>query len=172
MKSKSHRLIYNSRSRRTFNRKKHSSPKAWVIKAIAQEETHSSDQMWKKEPTAEYQFNERLRRIRFLRKHGKTDPELLLIADCLEQCEPRNRCYSGACPECGRLFQRFYVRQSKGVIRDIIEHEGRQLIALCIIPSIRISSSRSIRQILHHQFSASNKSRPRRRWNKLRNWRR
>ena len=134
MKSKSHRLIYNSRSRRTFNRKKHSSPKAWVIKAIGREETHSSDQMWKKEPTAEYQFNERLKRIRFLRKHGKTDSELLLIADYLEQCEPRNRCYSGACPECGRLFQRFYVRQSKGVIRDIIEPEGRQLIALCVIP--------------------------------------
>ena len=91
--------------------------------------------MWKKEPTAEYQFNERLRRIRFLRKHGKIDPELLLIADCLEQCEPRNRCCSGACPECSRLFQRFYVRQSKKPIRDIIAREGYELIGICIIPS-------------------------------------
>ena len=91
--------------------------------------------MWKKEPTAEYQFNERLRRIRFLRKYGKKDPELLLIADCLEQCEPRNRCCSGACPECSRLFQRFYVRHSKKPIRDIIAREGKELIGICIIPS-------------------------------------
>ena len=134
MKSRLHCPINNSRSRRTSNRKKHSSPKAWVIKAIAQEETHSSDQMWKKEPSAEYQFNERLKQIRFLRKHGKTDLELLLIADCLEQCEPRNRCCAGACPECSRLFQRFYVRNSKRPIQDIIAYEGRELIAICIIP--------------------------------------
>jgi hypothetical protein len=91
--------------------------------------------MWKKEPTAEYQFNERLRRISFLRKHGTKDPELLLISDCLEQCEPRNRCCSGACPECSRLFQRFYVRHSKKPIRDIIAREGNELIGICIIPS-------------------------------------
>lgn len=70
-----------------------------------------------------------------MRKHRTTDPELLLIADCLEQCEPKNRCYSGACPECGRLFQRFYVRRSKNIIRDIIADKGKELIALCIIPS-------------------------------------
>ena len=50
MKSKSQRLIYNSKSRRELSPKKHSSAKAWVIKAIAQEETRSSDQMWEKEP--------------------------------------------------------------------------------------------------------------------------
>ena len=50
-------------------------------------------------------------------------------------CKQNNRCYSGACPECGRLFQRSYVRQLKGAIRDIIEPEGQQLIALSIIPS-------------------------------------
>ena len=79
--------------------------------------------------------DEQLKRIRFLRKHGKADPELLLIADCLEQCERRNRCCSGACRECGRLFQRFYVRRSKKPIRDIIAREGKELIGICIIPS-------------------------------------
>ena len=87
MKSRTDCLINNSGSRRKFNSKNYSNAKAWVIKAIAQEETHPSHQMWKKELTAEYQFNERLRRIRFLRKHGRADPELLLIADCLDQCE-------------------------------------------------------------------------------------
>ena len=79
--------------------------------------------------------NEQLKRIRFLQKHGKKDPALIVIADCLDQCEKRNRCYSGACLECGRLFQRFYVRRSKQVIRDIIAPEGKELIGICIIPS-------------------------------------
>ena len=135
MKIRPHFPIEIPRSRRKFNSKNYSNAKAWVIKAIAQEETHPSRQMWKKEPTAEFQFNERLRRIRFLRKHGTKDPELLLIADWLEQCEPRNRCFSGACPECSRLFQRFYVRHSKKPIRDIIAREGKELIGICIIPS-------------------------------------
>jgi hypothetical protein len=135
VKIRPHFPIEIPRSRRKFNSKHFSNAKAWVIKSIAQEETYPSDQMWKKEPTAEYQFNERLRRISFLRKHGTKDPELLLISDCLEQCEPRNRCCSGACPECSRLFQRFYVRHSKKPIRDIIAREGNELIGICIIPS-------------------------------------
>ena len=115
--------------------KKYSKAKAWVVKAIAEESKNPPDHMWKKKSTAEYQFNERLRQIRFLRKHGTKDPELLLISDCLEQCEPGNRCCSGACPECSRLFQRFYVRRSKKPIRDIIAREGKELIGICIIPS-------------------------------------
>ena len=78
MKSRSQFPINNSRSRRKFNRKKYSNAKAWVIKAIAQEETHPSDQMWKKEPTAEFQFNERLRRIRFSAKARKSGPRAII----------------------------------------------------------------------------------------------
>jgi len=91
--------------------------------------------MWKGEPSAETIFEEQLKRILFLRKHGKTDSELNSIADCLELCEPRNPCCSGACPQCSRLFQRFYVRRSRNVIRDIIAREGKELIGICIIPS-------------------------------------
>ena len=108
--------------------------KKWAVVAIKEERENPPHQMWKNEPTPEDRETERLKRVRFCRKHSKADPELNLIADCLESCGPRKPCYSGACPECGRLFQRFYVRQSKGVIRDIIEPEGRQLIALCVIP--------------------------------------
>ena len=135
MKSKPKIPISISRSRRKFSRKKYSNAKAWVVKAIAEESKNPPDHMWKKEPPADYQFNERLRRIRFLRKHGKSNSELNLIADCVEQCEPRNRCCSGACPECSRLFQRFYVRHSKKPIHDIIAREGNELIGICIIPS-------------------------------------
>ena len=152
MKIRPHFPIEIPRSRRKFNSKNYSNAKAWVIKSIAQEETYPSDQMWKKEPTAEYQFNERPRRIRFLRKHGTTDPELLLISDCLEQCEPRNRCCSGACPECSRLFQRFYVLHSKKLIRDIIAREGNELIGICIIPSTPIVRPGQLKDFLLSTF--------------------
>jgi hypothetical protein len=124
-----------SRSRRNFSPKNHSNAKAWVVKAIAEESNNPPDEMWKGEPSAEKISEEQLKRIRFLRKHGKTDSELNSIADCLELCEPRNPCCSGACPQCSRLFQRFYVRQSRNPIQDIIAREGKELIAICIIPS-------------------------------------
>ena len=127
-----------SRSRRKYGQKKYANVKAWVVKAIAEKSNNPPHQMWKGEPSAETISEEQKRRIKFLRKHGKHDPELLLIADCLEQCDSRSPCCSGACPQCSRLFQRFYVRHSKRPIRDIIAPEGRKLIALCIIPSSQL----------------------------------
>jgi hypothetical protein len=135
VENKSCRQFNISRSRRKFSPKNYSNVKTWVIKAIAEESKNPPDRMWKNEPSAETISNEQLKRIRFLRKHGKTDSELNSIADCLELCEPRNPCCSGACPQCSRLFQRFYVRRSKRIIRDIIAREGKELIGVCIIPS-------------------------------------
>jgi hypothetical protein len=135
VKNKSCRPFNISRSRRTFNPKNYSNVKTWVVKAIAEERTNPPDRMWNGEPSAETISEEQLKRIRFLRKHGKSDSELNSIADCLELCEPRNPCCSGACPECSRLFQRFYVRQSRKPIQDIIAREGKELIGICIVPS-------------------------------------
>src|SRR5690349_14070052 len=98
--------------RNQFDSRKCSDVKQWVISAIRDEEQCPPDQIWKHEPTAEYIYEERLRRIKFLRKHSNTHLDALVIAKRLESCEPRHRCLSGACPECGRLFQRWFVRRS------------------------------------------------------------
>jgi hypothetical protein len=135
VKNKSCRPFNISRSRRKFSPKNYSNVKTWVVKAIAEESNNPPDRMWKGEPSAETISEEQLKRIRFLRKHGKTDPTLNLIVDRLDQCEKGNRCCSGACQQCSRLFQRFYVRQSRKTIQNIIAHEGKQLIGICIIPS-------------------------------------
>jgi len=108
--------------------------KPWVIAAIAEEEKKPDTQLWKKEPSADFQYEERLRRIRLLRKYEKDYPKCKMIADRLEACEPRERCCSGACPECGRLLQRWFVRKSKRLIRDEIDKPGYTLVALSIIP--------------------------------------
>ena len=123
------------RARKRFIPRQYSTAKAWVIKAITEESRNSPDKLWKGEPSAETISEEQLKRLRFLRKHEKSDSELNSNADFLELCEPRNPCCSGACPQCSRLFQRFYVRQSRKPIQDIIAREGKQLIGICIIPS-------------------------------------
>jgi hypothetical protein len=51
----------------------------------------------------------RERDARLLRRHGKGDPAALALADRLEDCSPRQRCISGACPECCRALQRWFV---------------------------------------------------------------
>ena len=58
--------------------------KPWIITAINNQDRKSLDQLWKNEPSAEYQKAERLKRVRFLQRHEKTDSELKLIADCLD----------------------------------------------------------------------------------------
>lgn len=120
--------------RQLKNRNLASKAKKWTAIAIDDEDQKPKNRRWRNEPSLEFQRGERLKRTRFCRKHAKTHPELHLIADCLEQCELNNRCYSGACPECGSLFQRFFVRKAKRVIRDIISPEGNTLFAVSIIP--------------------------------------
>jgi hypothetical protein len=158
VKTKPRFPINNSRSRKHCNSKNSSNVKAWVGKAIAEESKNPSDQMWKKEPSAEIISDEQAKRIRFLRKHGKTDPTLNLIADCLDQCEKGDRCFSGACLECGRLFQRFYVRHSKRSIRDIVAREGNELVGICIIPSSPLVRPGQIKHFSIYNFHRRIKS--------------
>jgi len=65
------------RSRRKFSPKNYSNVKTWVVKAIAEESNNPPHQMWKGEPSAETISEEQLKRIRFLRKHGKSNSELI-----------------------------------------------------------------------------------------------
>jgi len=88
-----------------------------------------------KEPTAEFAYKERVKRIKFLRKHGKTDPKAAVLAHRLESCESDQRCLSGACPECGRLFQRWFVRRSKKFIAKHISRPKHELVAVSVVPS-------------------------------------
>jgi hypothetical protein len=110
--------------------------KPWVIAAIEDEERFPPDQMWKKEPSAKYIYKARLRRIKFLRKYGNTHPDALIVAKRLESCDSTHRCFCGACPECGRLFERWFVRRSKKFIAGHIDNKGRELVTINIVPCI------------------------------------
>jgi hypothetical protein len=120
---------------REINSSKYPDFKAWVPKAIANEDQRSKTQLWPDEPTNEHQKIERRRLIRFFRKNGKNSSLIKAVANRLALCARNNRCCSGACPECGWLLQRWFVRKSKALIRDEVNKPGQQLVAISIIPS-------------------------------------
>ncbi len=107
-----------------------STVKAWVIKAIAEEDLRPRTQLWSGEPTYQRQKEESRRRARSFRRHRDET-----TADRLETCRPKSRCCSGACPECLWLLQRWLVRRSKGFINSIVDKNDRVLVAITIVPS-------------------------------------
>jgi hypothetical protein len=49
--------------------------------------------------------------VKRLRRFARQFPEAKKLAKILARCKRRRRCMSGACPECGRAFQRWFVSQ-------------------------------------------------------------
>ena len=73
---------------------------------------------WPDAPTAEAAKKARIRRIKRLRRFASQFPEAAKLAKILARCKRRRRCASGACPECGRAFQRFFVSEVKDLASD------------------------------------------------------
>jgi hypothetical protein len=55
----------------------------------------------------------RKRHIKRLKRFSPQLPEAAKLAKILARCKRRHRCMSGACPECGRAFQRWFVAELK-----------------------------------------------------------
>jgi hypothetical protein len=127
--------------------------KAYVIKAIAQEELYPDKRMWQNEPTAEEAEQERFKRIRFLRKFKSQDSRVIAVIKRLQNCELQNRCCSAACPVCSRLFQRWFVRRSKRLISNI-NNGNQELVAVCIVPRTSMVKPGEL-----NQFSIANMQR-------------
>ena len=122
-------------ARRKINSSKYPDVKPWVPKAIAKEDQKPRTQLWKGEPSEDDQSPERLRIVRLFRKYESEYPSLKLIADRLNQCRLENRCCSGACLECRRFLQRWFVRKSKSLIDSVIDKRDQRLVAISIIPA-------------------------------------
>ena len=114
----------------------------WVAAAIKDESQYSPEPLWKEEPTAEFAHDQRIKRIKFLRKHASTNAEANSLTDRLESCGPIARCPSGACPECGRIFQRWFARRSKRFIAKHLIKDHRELVAITIVPKLTVKSGK------------------------------
>src|SRR4051794_38631609 len=60
---------------------------------------------------------ERQKAIKTLRKHGVGNLEAKEVRKALEACTPKQRCLSGACPECTRALQRWFVESADRLLR-------------------------------------------------------
>jgi hypothetical protein len=105
----------------------------WATSLIVEEEHRPRGLLWKNEWTADQARSQLQKQIRFLQKHGDSNKVAQLLSDKLENCSRRHRCISGACPVCGWLFQRSWVRKSKLIIDRMREH-APDLIAITIVP--------------------------------------
>lgn len=91
--------------------------KPWLAEALSNERWFGEAGFtWKKSETAEIAQARRRAVVRFLKKHSRNEslaPSLAPILARIGSCAPNERCLSGACPECGRALQRYFVHQGK-----------------------------------------------------------
>jgi hypothetical protein len=121
--------------------------KLWVSEAVAKEGKMFDRPLWRGERTPDDEYDERLRRIKILRKYHDIHPQAETVADQLEDCERRTRCLSGACPECAHLLQRWFVRRSNRFISLYLDTPKADLVALSIIPGKSIARPSKLEKI-------------------------
>jgi hypothetical protein len=82
-----------------------------LFQALCQEHWFGDDDpAWTGALSSQKAAEKRLTCIIGLRRFGDgRNGVALVLADLLERCTPKRRCMSGACPECMRAFQRWFV---------------------------------------------------------------
>jgi hypothetical protein len=98
-----------------------------LVRLAISGEAHFGDgpPTWKHQPTSKSAIAERDTRARLLHRHGAES-----LMEILNACVPNNRCGSGACPECGRAMQRFFVREMRPLLRPT-----EDFVAVSVVPS-------------------------------------
>jgi hypothetical protein len=87
--------------------------------------------MWKGAPSAEQAADSSLRVVKRLRRFSGKFSAAKALADRLSNCNPDERCKSGACPECTRALQRWFVRSARRLVRDL--EPADELITVSIV---------------------------------------
>jgi hypothetical protein len=87
----------------------------------------NGDPSWQGAPTGEQAEERRLFCAKRLRRF-----EALELAARLKVCRPGERCGSGACPECGRAFQRWFVHSTTALISA--SDSSGDLVSVSIVP--------------------------------------
>jgi hypothetical protein len=80
-----------------------------IAEILTDEVWYRDDRPWDGAPPSEQAVRKRLANVKRLRRYAGKLWAAKATADRLAACEPRNRCMSGACPECTRAFQRWFV---------------------------------------------------------------
>jgi hypothetical protein len=110
---------------------------ALVDEILADERWYGDgDPHWPGAPTPKDAEKRRLFCARRLRRF-KLTPEALKLAARLKACRPGKRCKSGACPECGRAFQRWFVHSTTALI-SASDNSGDLVSVSIVFPKARV----------------------------------
>jgi hypothetical protein len=86
-----------------------------------------SEPVWTGSQSCQHALKKRMIWVTWLRRLGSSlDAAGPALADLLETCTSQHRCMSGACPECMRAFQRWFVTSIKS-LTQIAEHHNELL---------------------------------------------
>lgn len=126
-------------------------PSRWLIRALANKRWFTDHEPnWPHLPTAQEAREERKQRIRLLRKHKH-----YTVADALNRCAPRARCFSGCCPVCGRAFQRFIATSAHEILDQSNDYDVASVVGRVRVPTGQLSQFdlRSYRRRLESTLS-------------------
>jgi hypothetical protein len=102
---------------------------------LANEVWYGDDQPnWHRAPSAEEAVRKRLATVKRLRRFAGTLQSATAVAATLDACEPRNRCMSGACPECSRALQRWFVHSTERLTKGR-SSQGELVTASIVFPN-------------------------------------
>jgi hypothetical protein len=110
-----------TKDRRVPNRGEHRALLGAIVPAlvarVVRDERHYRDGTltWQDAPTSSNALKSRKRYIKRLRRFSLQSPEARRLAKVLASCGRHHRCMSGACPECARAFQRWFVAEVTGL---------------------------------------------------------
>lgn len=115
-----------------------------VIKSILNDErwygdgspqwTISAGKPWQRpsQPAAQAR-DQRDKTEKLLYRHGSTQSHVARLINIIERCHPNGRCGNGACPECQRALQRWFVENVHPAAAVLLKN-NRELILVSIVP--------------------------------------
>jgi hypothetical protein len=120
------------------HRKQSTAPFQSPVHAVLSDERWygDGDPSWPAAGTAKQADERRLFCAKRLRRF-KLTPEALEIEARLKGCRPGERCNSGACPECGRAFQRWFVHSTTALISSS-SSSGNLVSVSIVFPKARV----------------------------------
>jgi|GEM_PF-1471864 len=114
--------------------RKYADVKKWIAQAIEAETQKSEKSLWENELTAEQVADLRTSTITRLSRRARNS-EITSAIKRLAGCSRESRCCSAACHECGRYFQRAFVRAVDRFIRKRKNAIVGRMVSITIIPA-------------------------------------
>lgn len=108
-------------------------PPHWIISAGKPSQRASQ--------TAAQASQQRKQTEKLLHRHGSKQSHVFPLARKIDSCRPNRRCGSGACPECTRALQRWFVENAHKAAANLLD--TTELILVSLVPDYAATDAMS-----------------------------